>query len=138
MRVVALLALLVVFACGCGGRGGSNSKATSPTGDTTGKAAQDKENFSGRLEAAKAIFDSNKRDAALAALALDAAKVREGEIAKQAVGGIFSSSAKDEAGYNAAVALARGGKGKEAKAVADLIFSTTRKDAAMAKIAEGG
>ena len=131
MRIAPLLMILALFVCGCGGRMGK-------TTDTPGATAQDSSTFAGRLEAAKAIFDSTKRDPALAALALDAAKAGDGEVAKEAIKNIFSSTAKDDAGYNAAVALARAGKTKEAKAIADLMFSTSRKDAALAKIAEGG
>ncbi len=134
MRLFALLTILIVFACGCGGRGGRSVKTEG--GDAN--AAADSENFAGRLEAAKAIHDSNKRDAALAKVALDAAEAGEGEIAKEAVKTMYSNNAKDDACYNAAVALARVGKGKEAKAVADLMFSTNRKDEAMTKIAGGG
>jgi len=115
---------------GCGHR---TTKTTVPAESTDTSS-----DFSGRLEAAKAIFDSTKRDSALATVSLDAAKAGEGEVAKAAVASMFSSNAKDDAAYNAAIALAKAGKGQEAKAVADLIFSTNRKDAALAKIASGG
>ena len=132
---LVLLLLFVASACGCGGR--EESRSVVPE-EKSGGTAVASENFSGRLEAAKAIFDSNKRDAALAKVSLAAAEAGEGEVAKQAVQTMFSTNAKDDACYNAAVALAKVGKGKEAKAVADLMFSTNRKDEAMTKIASGG
>jgi hypothetical protein len=135
MRPFVLLTILLVFACGCRYR-------TTPAGVNSGSGSsgskQDSVSFSGRLEAAKAIFDSNKRDAALAKVALDAAEAGEGDVAKQAVKSIFDSNSKDKAAYNAAVALTKAGKANEAKAVADMIFDSNRKDAAMTKIAEGG
>lgn len=130
MRCVPLLIVLVLLAGGCGGRSVTPSGGEDETANS--------ENFTGRLEAAKAVYDSNKRDAALAKVAQAAAEAGDGETAKEAVRTMFSTNAKDDACYNAAVALARVGKGKEAKAVADLMFSTNRKDEAMTKIAGGG
>lgn len=138
MRHFVLLMILVTFASGCGVRT-TRSVPTSQTKKGTAQNSSDKlADFAGRLEAAQSIFDSNKRDAALAKVAADAATAGEGEIAKQAIQKIFSSSAKDEAAYNAAIGLTKAGKSKEAKAVADQIFDSNRKDAALAKIAEGG
>ena len=131
MRLALLIIVLCLFLSGCGGRRASMP----PAADESPQSSSD---MPGRLEAAKAIFDTNKRDAALAALAQDAAEAGEGEAAKEAVRQIFSTNARDDAGYHAAVALARAGKAEEAKAVADLMFSTNRKDEAMAKIATGG
>src|SRR5687767_12108941 len=133
MRHFVLLMILVTFAYGCGVR---TTRSTSTV--RTQKAPSESADFAGRLEAAKSIFDSNKRDAALAKVAADAAGAGEGEIAKQAIQKIFSSSAKDDAAYNAAIGLTKAGKSKEAKGVADQIFDSNRKDAALAKIAEGG
>ena len=123
MRTIIPLAILFGLASGCGGGGDI------PTGDSA--------SFAGRLEAAKAITNATNRDKSLAALAVEAAKAGEGDIAKQSVGSIVSGTVKDEAAYDAAVALARLGKTDDAKKVADLMISTTRKDKAMAKIAEG-
>ena len=129
MRLTLIFVALCLLLAGCGHR----STKANVSSETT-EASSD---FAGRLEAAKAIFDSNKRDSALVTVSLDAANAGEGEVAKAAVASIFDSNAKDDAAYNAAVALAKAGKGQEAKAVADLIFDSNRRDSALAKIASG-
>ncbi len=90
----------------------------------------------GRLTAAQAIFDTNKRDDALRAVADAAGEAGEPGVVKAAVGAIFDTNKKDAAADSAAVALAREGKRIEATAVARMIFDTVKKDATLSKLAK--
>jgi hypothetical protein len=119
-------ALLTLPACS-----GKDSEA--PKGDGSGKAS-----LSSRYEAARTISNSARKDEALAAVAVDAAREGDAAVVKKCIQSISATTAKDEAAFSAAVALAKNDKGQEAKEVAQMISNVARKDEALAKIAKGG
>lgn len=94
--------------------------------------------FAGRLAAAEAISSSIEADEARVAIAIDAGKKGDGEVASKAIQGISSQVVADSAAADAAIALARSGKAMEATKLADLISSSVERDATLSKIAKMG
>lgn len=90
----------------------------------------------GRLKAALAIFDTNKKDAALHAVADAAGAAGDSRVVRVAVGSIFNTNTKDAAADSAAAALAKAGQRTEAAEVARMIFNTTKRDATLSRLAK--
>lgn len=103
---------------------------------TTAPAASQM-NLQGRLDAALGISSITEKDDALKAVASDAARAGDGQVATRALDAMTLVTAKDDAAYDVAVELARKGKGSEATQAANMISSVTRKDEALSKIAKG-
>jgi hypothetical protein len=130
LRLLTLAALLLLPACG------GRDTAPPSAGTTPGKS--NNVSLADRHEAAAAIHNGAQRDQALAAVAVDAGRAGDAEIAKKSVQAINNTNVRDDAAFNTAVELARAGKGQDATAVAQMINNSTKKDEALAKIAKGG
>jgi len=102
------------------------------------KNAPRSDDLAARLQAAMQISSSSDRDAALRAVALDAAGLRTDDIAKRATGGIMASSLRDETASDCALALARAHKMAAAKEMAQMISATSVRDGTLKKLAENG
>jgi len=89
-----------------------------------------------RYEAANAISAFDKRDAALAALAKDAAASGDSTLVKKVIGKISMFTARDDAAYESAMIIARVGRRPDAIEVAKMITSFTKRDAALRELAE--
>ena len=96
------------------------------------------EDLPARLQAALQINSSSDRDAALKAVALDAAGLGTDDIAKRATGGIMASRLRDETASDCALALARAHKMAAAKDMAQMINASSLRDSTLKKLAENG
>ncbi|MGI9457357.1 MAG: hypothetical protein ACR2NU_12405 [Aeoliella sp.] len=113
--------ILVASMLGCG----------SPTGSS------DKEpDYKGRLSAAKSMTNLTRRDSALTAVAIDAGKAGEGQVALDAVAAMNNLTSRGSVAEKAAVALAKAGKESDAVNVAKQINDLSRRDKVLAKIAD--
>ena len=101
-----------------------------PAGPTTSN------DLEGRLKAALAISDTNKRDTALHAVANAAGAAGDPRVVKSAVSSISSTNVKDAAAESSALALAKAGLRTEAAEVARLISDTNKRDAALSRLAK--
>jgi hypothetical protein len=90
-----------------------------------------------RFAAADAIHNGAQKNEVLAAVAVDAGREGDAEIAKKSIQGINNTGVRDEAAFNTAIELARAGKGQAATEVAQMINNSSKKDEALAKIAKG-
>jgi predicted Ser/Thr protein kinase len=95
-----------------------------------------REIFSSRLEAAHGINDMTTRDRALAAVAIDAAKAGEGEIAQQAAEQIFDMTARDSTIHQAVLLLTKRGLRKQAVDLAKRINDMTQRDQTLSELAQ--
>lgn len=89
-----------------------------------------------RADAARAITATDKRDAALVALAKDAATAGDFALLKKTLSQITMYDAHDTATYEAAGALARAGRRADAIDIAKTIISLTKRDTALRELAE--
>ena len=71
-------------------------------------------------------------------LAVDAARVGQAEVVKEAVSGVINPFDRDAAAGRCASVLARSGQGHAALEVAQLIHNPFDRDAALKKLAVGG
>lgn len=98
---------------------------------------QTAEQLKGRLEAANGITNSTEKNAALKAVAEDAADAGAADVAAKAAEGITQSTTRNEVAEACARKLARRGDTSGAKAVAELITNTTKKNEVLGEIARG-
>lgn len=96
------------------------------------------EQLNGRLTAALAINDMNQRDAALKAVALDAAEAAQGEIVKRAVYEIHDATVMDGTTYACALKLVERGQTQAAADAAKLMHDATKANDILGRIAKGG
>ena len=89
-----------------------------------------------RLDAATSINDSKARDKLLSAVAVDAARAGEVQIARDALQKINVSSVRDPASHEAAVSLAKCGFRKQAIEVAKGILNTTIRNQTLSELAQ--
>ncbi len=88
-----------------------------------------------RLDAAKTIVDPTAKDKALRTLATDAARAREVEIVKSALGEMIDMDERDAATHDAVLQLARVGLRKEAIEMAKGIADSDIRDQVMTALA---
>jgi hypothetical protein len=93
--------------------------------------------FDGRIDAALAIFDFRAKDAALAAVAKEAASEGDVEAVKRCVDRIQDFGTHDAAAQAAAMNLAKAGKPQAATDVAKSIRDFGRKDQTLSALARG-
>jgi predicted Ser/Thr protein kinase len=89
-----------------------------------------------RLEAASNISDYNEKDQPLVALAIDAAKAGEAEIAKKAVDQIYIQDTRDTAMHDTAMLLAKHGMRKQAIEIAKSITGYSTRNQTLAELAQ--
>ena len=89
-----------------------------------------------RLDAASSMNDLTERDKPLAAVATDAARAGEVEIAKKALGLLSDQPTRDEVTHEAASLLAKRGLRKQAIEMAKGISDDTIRNQALAELAE--
>ncbi|HUD83796.1 MAG TPA: hypothetical protein VMQ67_09850, partial [Candidatus Saccharimonadales bacterium] len=89
-----------------------------------------------RLDAASSMSDLTERDKPLAAVATDAARAGEVEIANKALGQLSDQSTRDEVTHEAASLLAKRGLRKQAIEMAKGINDDTIRNQALAELAE--
>jgi hypothetical protein len=90
-----------------------------------------------RFKSAEALTSINLQQEAFAALALDAAKVGDGEITKKCIGRLTSINQKEEVTYKSALRLAQAGEAEVALALARSLTSINQQQKALSKIAKG-
>jgi len=100
-------------------------------------AAPKAEDMPPRLAAAMQINSTEEKDAALQAVALDAASLGLDGVVKQAVNFINTVSLRDETAGECALRLAHTRHVDAARDVAQMINSVELRDATLKKIAEG-
>jgi serine/threonine protein kinase len=88
-----------------------------------------------RYAAAKAIYASAERDRAMSALALEAGKSGQPELARKALAEITSFPKRDDATHRAVRELAKSGHRAAALEIARTITSFTRRDAVLRELA---
>jgi hypothetical protein len=93
--------------------------------------------FKGKLDAALAINNNLQKDAALAAVAKEAAVGGDAEVTKAALHKISNNLTRDQAACECAVKLAKGGKSAEGTEVAKTIDNNLMRDATLSKLATG-
>jgi hypothetical protein len=94
------------------------------------------ERLSERLEAASNISDYNEKDKPLVALAIDAAKAGEPEIAKKAVNQIYIQDTRDTAMHDTAILLAKQGMRKQAIEIAKSITGYSARNQTLVELAQ--
>ena len=123
------LAAFLCFTAGC------RDKNTATPSDAVSPPTPEASQSEGRLTAAVAISDSFKRDAALRAVADQAAQAGDAATVKKAVLEIGDSNKKDDAASSSALALANVGKRTDAAKVARMISDTDKRDNTLSKLA---
>jgi predicted Zn-dependent protease len=93
--------------------------------------------FKGRLDAAMAMTDLNKRDDALKVIAQDAASAGDPEFVQQALQKFMNLNLKDEAAAAAALKLAANGQNEAAVEVAKTMVDLNKRDQVLQKVAKG-
>lgn len=136
LRLPFLLGLTasLCLAAGCKDRQASSPGA--PTSPASSAANSDATQADARLQAALAISDTVKRDAALRAVADLAAQVGDAPTVRKAVLQIGNTVNKDAAADTSAMALAKAGKRAEAAEIARMMSNTTKRDDTLLKLAE--
>lgn len=107
-------------------------------GVSCGSKEESLQDFAGRFAAADAISTDVERDQALVAVATDAARVGNSEVATKAISEMSSQITADSTASQAALALAEAGYPAAATELAQLISSTIERDATLSKIAKAG
>jgi serine/threonine protein kinase len=110
------------------------TNAAAVTSAKASRAARDELNE--RLEAASNITDAGEKDKPLAAVATDAAKAGEVEIAKQALAQMFNLSKRDDATHEATLLLAKRGLRKQAIDLAKGIGELNLRDRTLVELAQ--
>jgi hypothetical protein len=95
-----------------------------------------RELLSERLEAASGITDASQKDQPLAAVATDAAKAGEVEIAKRALAQMFELSERDTATHETVLLLVKRGLRKEAIGMAKGITDNSIRDQTLSELAQ--
>ena len=101
-----------------------------------GIGKETRELLSQRLEAASSINNIIEKDKPLAAIATDAAKAGEVEIAKQALAQMFGLMKRDETANKSALLLAKCGLRKQAIEMAKEISNFTIRDRTLSELAQ--
>jgi len=96
------------------------------------------EDLAARLQAAMQISSNSDRDAALKAVAMDAANLGSVDVAKQAAGAISANDVRDQTASDGALALARAHKMAAARELAQSIHVNSLRDSTLKKLAENG
>jgi len=94
-----------------------------------------REQLSERLEAASSITDVSEKDQPLAAVAIDAARAGEVEIAKRALAQMFDLTERDTATHNTALMLVKRGFRKEAIGMAKGITEDSTRNQTLSELA---
>jgi hypothetical protein len=128
MRALLFFVLILGLVAGCRKSGTAGPAQT---------ASQNSSALAARLQAAKAITFTNERDAALGAVARDAAALGDGEITKAAIAGMTFVNEKDKAASDSALKLAAANQHAAATEVAKMITFTNLRDITLKKLATG-
>jgi hypothetical protein len=102
-----------------------------------GPAAPGKGGLAARFSAAEAISSVAEQQSAFAVLAVEAAKVGDVKLTKQALARLTSVATQQEQTYKAALHLARAGQTEEAVTLAKSLSSVSQSQKALTKIAKG-
>ncbi|MDR3458620.1 MAG: protein kinase [Verrucomicrobiae bacterium] len=95
-----------------------------------------RENLAERLDAASSINDPIAKDQPLAAIALDAAKTGEAEIAKKAIAQMYDFSRRNQAAHEVALLLAKRGLHKPAIEIAKSINDYDLRNQTLSELAQ--
>jgi hypothetical protein len=125
MKWVSLCALILGLALTTGCGQGANQKQTP-------------EQLEGRLGAASAVTDPDKRNESLKVVAEDAADVGVGDVVRAAAEKITDPDSKNDVARTCALKLAKRGDMKAATAVAGLITDPDTKNDVLGKISNAG
>ena len=125
MKWVSLCTVILGFSLAAGCERGANHKQTP-------------EQLEGRLGAASAVTDPDKRNESLKVVAEDAADVGVGDVARAAAEKITDPDSKNDVAKTFALKLAKRGDMKAATAVAGLITDPDTKNDVLGKISNAG
>jgi serine/threonine protein kinase len=110
--------------------------ATNAAAMTFAKASRARDELNERLEAASNITDPGEKDAPLAALANDAAKLGEADIVRNSLSQMIDLTRRDEATHEAVMLLAKRGLRKSAIDLAKGISESTLRDRTLVELAQ--
>jgi hypothetical protein len=102
-----------------------------------GGGVSTKASLAARFAAAEALNSTSEQQAALAILAVDAARAGDSKVAKDTLGRLNSTSVAQAQTYKVALLLARAGQTEEAVVLAKSLNSTSQSQKALSKIAKG-
>jgi hypothetical protein len=126
----------LILGAGCGPS--ESPRRGQPRAENAAEAsAENQPDFSGRLEAAKAISNTDMRDDALSAVAQDAAEAGAAEAAREALTGITDVETRNGLAETVALKLAEAGQEGPAVEVARGIHDVEKRNEVLARIAAG-
>jgi predicted Ser/Thr protein kinase len=106
-----------------------------PGADST-KTHRVRQALADRLDAASTVSSTPDKDRALTAVAGDAARAGEAEIAKSAIQRITSNMVRDRTAHESAILLAKRGLRKQALEIAKIITSNVTRDQTLSELAK--